>query len=89
VRDRWRRQNHSDCGLEFVECGRPPEHRRGLDPELVGASYLLFSYCPVLWKAAGISSSITFAKAGARSVITSTGERCAISDVVKNLRAEG
>ena len=41
------------------------------------ASHRLFSYCPVLWKAAGISSSITFAKAGARSVITSTGERCA------------
>ena len=52
------------------------------------ASHRLISYCPVLWEA-GISSSITFAKAGARSVITSTGERCAISDVVKNRRADG
>ena len=39
--------------------------------------------------AAGISSSITFARAGARSVMTSTGARCAASYVVKNLVAEG
>ncbi len=48
----------------------------------------LFSYCPVLWKAAGISSSITFARAGARSVMISVGVRCASSDVAKNVRAE-
>ena len=51
-------------------------------------SHRLFSYWPVLWNAAGISSSTTFARAGARSVMTSAGARCAASAVVKNRLAE-
>ena len=48
------------------------------------AAHRLFSYCPVLWNAAGIRTSITFARAAARSVMTSAGVRCANGDVVQN-----
>src|SRR3954451_22057114 len=49
----------------------------------------LFSYWPVLCNAAGTSSSITFAKAGARSVTTSAGTPCTVSAAVKNVLAGG
>ena len=51
-------------------------------------SHRLFSDCPVLWNAAEINSSIMFASAGARSVMTSAGSPCAVSDAVKNHPAE-
>jgi hypothetical protein len=51
-------------------------------------SHLLFSNWPVLWKAAGISSSITFARAAARSVMTSTGARRAAKASAEKRRAE-
>ncbi len=38
VLDRGRRRGHSDYELEFVECGRQPEHRRGVDSEFVMAA---------------------------------------------------
>ena len=38
VLDRGRRRGHSDYELEFVECGRQPEHRRDLDSEFVVAA---------------------------------------------------
>ena len=52
------------------------------------ASHRLFWYCSVLWNASGISSSMTRARVGARSVTTSTGSPWAVRAVVKNLRAE-
>jgi len=48
----------------------------------------LFSYWPVLCNAAGIRLSTTFAKAGARSVITSVGSPWKFRAAVKNARAE-
>ena len=51
-------------------------------------SHRLFWCWPVVWNVAGITSSITFARAGARSVMTFVGVRCAAGDVVENLRAE-
>lgn len=51
-------------------------------------SHRLFWYCSVLWNAAGTSSSTTFAKAGARSVTTSTGSQCAVRDAAKKQRAD-
>src|SRR3954447_228974 len=48
----------------------------------------LFSYWPVLCNAAGTSSSITFANAGARSVATSEGTSATAKAAVKNARAD-
>src|SRR5450631_2820881 len=47
----------------------------------------LFAYCPVLWNAPGSSSPMTCLRAAARSVTTSSGASCSLSEAVKNLRA--
>lgn len=62
-------------------------HGHALQPTMVTFDGVVL-ILTVLRKAAGISSSITFAKAGARSVMTTAGSPCAVREVVKNLRAE-
>jgi len=65
--------------------GLQPSHRPrpGLQPAVIALAPIVLVLA-VLRNAAGVSSSMTLARAAARSVMTSTGERCAAKDDVKN-----